>query len=84
MMKPFGPPFLLNAQHSFIENKLKCFSSNLFQNKIYGYFIVILLNLYLFYCLFKNKHLITIFYELLLFSLVKNTLIVNVFNTKKK
>ena len=84
MMKPFGPPFLLNAQHSFIENKLKCFSSNLFQNKIYGYFIVILLNLYLFYCLFKNKHLITIFFELLLFSLVKNTLIVNVFNTKKK
>ena len=84
MMRPFGPPFLLNAQHSFIEDKIKCFSSNLFENKLLGFLISILINIYLFYCLFKDKHLLTIFFELILFSLVKDILIVNIFNTKKK
>ena len=84
IMNPFGPPFLLNAEHSHIEDKIKKFSSNLFVNKIYGYLIAIVFNSYLFYCLFKNKNLITIFFEIVLFFLIQSTILVHLFNAQKE
>ena len=84
MLKPFAPPFLLNKEHSFIEDKIKYFSTNLFINKIYGCITAILFNIYLIHCFFKNKNLTTIILELLLFFLIEYTIIVNLFNTKRK
>ena len=84
MIKIFEPPFLLNAEHSFIEDKLKSFSSNLFKNKLYGYTIALLFNFYLINCLLKNKTLLTILLEILFFYIFENTLLPNIFNNKIK
>ena len=84
MIKTFEPPFLLNAEHSFIEDKIKLFSSNLFKNKLYGYTIALLFNLYLINSLLKNTSLITIFFEILLFYIFENILLPNIFYNKIK
>ena len=84
MIKTFGPPFLLNAEHCFIEDKIKLFSSNLFKNKLYGYAIALLFNLYLINSLLKNSSLITIFFEILLFYIFQNILLPNIFYNKIK
>jgi len=83
-LKPFDPPFLLNKEHSFIEDKIKSFSRNLFINKIFGCATALLFNLYLIHCFFKNKNLLTIILESLLFFLIQNTIVVNLFNPKRK
>ena len=84
MLKPFDPPFLLNKEHSLIEDKIKFFSKNLFINKIYGCIIAVLFNIYLIQCFFKNKNLSTIILESLLFFFIQYTIKVNLFNAKKK
>jgi hypothetical protein len=82
MIKKFDPPFLLNSQHSFIEDKIKNFSSNLFSNKIYGFFLSLLFNTYLIFCILRNKNLITIFIEFFVFFLIKYIIEVNIFKQK--
>ena len=84
MIKTFEPPFLLNREHCFIEDKIKLFSSNLFKNKLYGYTIALLFNLYLINSLLKNTSLITIFFEILLFYIFQNILLPNIFYNKIK
>ena len=84
MFKPFDPPFLLNAEKSFIEGKIKRFSTNLFINKIYGFIIAIIFNLYIIFSILKNKNLITILFEILLFFLIQYAIIVNLFNIKRE
>ena len=83
MIKKFEPPFLY-SEHSFIEDKIKSFSSNLFTNKIFGIFTVIQFNIYIFHCFLKNKNLITIFLELLLLYLLQYIFISNILSNKKK
>ena len=84
MIKTFEPPFLLNAEHSFIEDKIKLYSSNLFKNKLYGYTIALFFNLYLINCILKNHSLITIIFEILLFYILENIILPNIFNNKIK
>ena len=84
MFKPFEPPFLLNSEKSFIEGKIKSFSTNLFINKIYGIIIAIIFNLYIFFSILRNKNLITILFEIILFFLIQYTIISNAFNVKKE
>ena len=84
MLKPFDPPFLLNKEKSFIENKLKSFSMNLFINRIYGCIVAVIFNIYLIHCFFKNKNLTTIILESLLFFLIQYIIVVNLFNAKRK
>ena len=83
-LKPFDPPFLLNKEHSFIDDKIKSFSTNLFINKIFGCLTALLFNIYLIHCFFKNKNLLTIILELLLLFLIQYTIAVNLFNSKRK
>lgn len=83
MIKVFDPPFLLNAKKSFIEEKIKNFSSNLFANKIYGYFSSSLFNIYLIYCIIKNKNLSTMLFEFLFFILIQYFIVINLFNIQK-
>jgi len=84
MIKTFEPPFLLNKEKSFIEEKIKAYSQNLFENKIYGYIMAILFNLYLITSLFKHKSFLTMVLESLLFYIVLNTIIANLFSSNKK
>ena len=44
MIKTFEPPFLLNKEKSFIEDKIKAYSQNLFENRLNGYIMAILFN----------------------------------------
>ena len=84
MIKFFEPPFLLKAEHSFIEDKIKSFSTNLFKNKIYGYLNAIIFNLYFIIFIFKKKNLITIFLEYVIFYLIEYIVYVNLFNIERK
>ena len=84
MIKTFEPPFLLNKEKSFIEDKIKAFSQNLFENKLYGYIIAILFNFYLISCLYKHKSFLTIILESLLFYIIFNTIVANLFTSNKK
>ncbi len=84
MIKKFEPPFLLNPEHSFIEDKIKNFSSNLFTNKIFGIFTVIQFNIYIINCILKNKNLITIFLELFLLYLLQYIVMEKIYKKKKK
>ena len=84
MIKTFEPPFLLNKEKSFIEEKIKAYSQNLFENKLYGYIMAILFNLYLITSLFKHKSFLTMILESLLFYLIINTIIANLFSSNKK
>ena len=84
MRKSFGPPFLLQFEHSFIEDKIKHFSSNLFANKILGYFYGIQFNIYILSCFFKNKNCFTIFLELFLFYLLEQLFLLKLLNKNKK
>ena len=84
MIKTFEPPFLLNKEKSFIEEKIKAYSQNLFENKIYGYIMAIIFNLYLITSLFKHKSFLTMVLESLLFYIVLNTIIANLFSSNKK
>ena len=83
-LKPFDPPFLLNKEHSFFDDKIKSFSRNLFINKIFGCFTALLFNIYLMHCFFKNKNLMTIILESLLFFLIQYIILVHLFNPKRK
>ena len=84
MLKPFDPPFLLNAEKSCIGEKIKSFSENLFTNKLYGLIYALIFNLYLITCLFTKKSLMTIFFEALFFLLFKKIIIINLFNIEKE
>ena len=84
MIKTFEPPFLLNKEKSFIEEKIKAYSQNLFENKLYGYIMAILFNLYLITSLFKHKSFLTMILESLLFYIIINTIIANLFSSNKK
>ena len=84
MIKTFEPPFLLNKEKSFIEEKIKAYSQNLFENKLYGYIIAILFNFYLISCLYKHKSFLTIILESLLFYIIFNTIVANLFTSNKK
>ena len=84
MIKTFEPPFLLNAKSSIIKDKIKIFSSNLFANKIYGFFSSLIFNIYLIYCLILNKNTITILVEFIFFFLIQYIFSVNIFNIQKK
>ena len=83
MITKFEPPFLLNATSSIIEGKIKNFSSNLFANKIYGFFTSLMFNIYLIFCLIRNKNIITILVEFIFFFLIEYIFVVNIFNTQK-
>ena len=84
MLKPFDPPFLLNKEYGFIENKIKSFSTNLFINKIYGCIITLIFNLYLIHCFLKNKNITTIILESLIFFLIQYIIAINLFNAKRR
>ncbi len=84
MIKTFEPPFLLNKEKSFIEEKIKAHSQNLFENKLYGYITAVLFNLYLISCFFKHKSILTIILESLLYYVIINTITANLFTSKKK
>ena len=83
MIKFFEPPFLLNAENSIIEDKIKSFSSNFFSNKIFGYISAIQFNIYIFICFLKNKNLINIFFEYLVFYLLYYIIQEKLFKKKK-
>ena len=83
MIKTFEPPFLLNKEKSFLEEKIKAYSQNLFENKLYGYIIAISFNFYLITCFYKHKSFLTIILESLLFYIIINTIIVNMFTSNK-
>ena len=83
MIKTFEPPFLLNKEKSFIEERIKAYSQNLFENKLYGYIIAISFNFYLITCFYKHKSFLTIILESLLFYIIINTIIVNLFTSNK-
>ena len=84
MLKPFDPPFLLNAEKNYFGEKIKSFSENLFKNKLYGFIYAIIFNLYLINCFINKKNLLTIFFEILLFVLIRATITTNIFNAERK
>ena len=83
MIKTFEPPFLLNKEKSFIEEKIKAYSQNLFENKLYGYIIAVSFNFYLITCFYKHKSFLTIILESLLFYIIINTTIVSLLTSNK-
>jgi len=83
MLKNFKPPFRPLEKTSYIENKIKNFSSSLFKNKLYGYLTAIYYNFYFICSIIYKRNISSLIIEIVISYVIQSILFAKFSDTKK-